>query len=459
MKNLSGLPLDDDIICRIFTFLGDLDTLKSAILTSKSFHNVYNSQSSFIRRAVVENFVGPALPQALQVVRCREPRHVDSETEDEDASETDERDSFSNEEIAQLVDNARMFRILEDVFSLRHKNRKFNKSQLTGVESLKFQRAMYRISLYCKKFPGTLTQNLDLGEEEIPATAKAQRIERKKFLSQLSTEELHRIHTVSRFLIEIIEWAQQCETGETEDLSDYLSVGPAVIYECYDEGSMQPLYDVLGCEDLPTDDLFEEEPLLAGFLSRPLRKLFAERNSKTLSDDSSHWDSILDEVQGQDDSCSRCEQVKGFDLWGRTTYKFLYQQTVDLEPGTGLVTLLKGQLSRNAVESRYFRGLVKKIPDAESIYEQVVEELLNSDYKQPEFDDWRADDSLCTDCLTKFLKENLHLWLLDKKIQAGDDVPKDDCWYGWNCRTQTHNADHARKLNHICEPTKGNVAT
>mmetsp|Transcript_10440 Transcript_10440/g.17073 ORF Transcript_10440/g.17073 Transcript_10440/m.17073 type:complete len:517 (+) Transcript_10440:42-1592(+) len=29
-----------------------------------------------------------------------------------------------------------------------------------------------------------------------------------------------------------------------------------------------------------------------------------------------------------------------------------------------------------------------------------------------------------------------------------------DCWYGKNCRTQRHNPDHAKRLNHICEQTK-----
>lgn len=28
------------------------------------------------------------------------------------------------------------------------------------------------------------------------------------------------------------------------------------------------------------------------------------------------------------------------------------------------------------------------------------------------------------------------------------------CWYGRGCRTQAHNPDHARKLNHICEQTR-----
>lgn len=130
--------------------------------------------------------------------------------------------------------------------------------------------------------------------------------------------------------------------------------------------------------------------------------------------------------------------------------------------------LLKGELSKNRLEKPYFERLIRSIPEEGSAYEYVVQDLLDSDYKTPEYEDWSSDDWLCTECLTKFLKDNLHLWLLDKKIQgeplivrpktvasshgldcsAGEDIPA-DCWYGWNCRTQTHNMEHAKKLNVI----------
>ena len=33
---------------------------------------------------------------------------------------------------------------------------------------------------------------------------------------------------------------------------------------------------------------------------------------------------------------------------------------------------------------------------------------------------------------------------------------RSDCWYGHDCRTQRHNVDHSRRLNHICENTRHN---
>ncbi|KAL0449911.1 UNVERIFIED_CONTAM: hypothetical protein Slati_1547500 [Sesamum latifolium] len=34
-------------------------------------------------------------------------------------------------------------------------------------------------------------------------------------------------------------------------------------------------------------------------------------------------------------------------------------------------------------------------------------------------------------------------------------VQREDCWYGYACRTQHHNEEHARKRNHVCRPTRG----
>lgn len=39
----------------------------------------------------------------------------------------------------------------------------------------------------------------------------------------------------------------------------------------------------------------------------------------------------------------------------------------------------------------------------------------------------------------------------------GDAVQREDCWYGYTCRTQHHSEDHARKRNHVCRPTRGSI--
>ncbi|KVI00489.1 hypothetical protein Ccrd_021263 [Cynara cardunculus var. scolymus] len=43
------------------------------------------------------------------------------------------------------------------------------------------------------------------------------------------------------------------------------------------------------------------------------------------------------------------------------------------------------------------------------------------------------------------------------QLLPGDALQREDCWYGYTCRTQHHNEDHARKRNHVCRPTRGSI--
>ncbi len=107
---------------------------------------------------------------------------------------------------------------------------------------------------------------------------------------------------------------------------------------------------------------------------------------------------------------------------------------------------LKGLLPQSITESAFLRAQLEPI-NQPSLYTDMVAELF--DVKRPEFDDWDKEDLLCTSCLTIFVGEHLHLWLLERKRASGRQVPE-DCWYGYNCRTQTHRREHAEKLNVSC---------
>jgi len=167
MRNLNGLPLDDDVIDRILQFLPSFSTLYSAILTSKSFYQVYKAHPRSIIRAVAYNVIGPALPQALRAIRYQEHESArdsqtkagvdDSETESdsddneaptkpsgakyagsetesdddqqhtktsqisrtEDDEETDEKTPITPDEARQLCEIAKIVDHFEDLFSLR----------------------------------------------------------------------------------------------------------------------------------------------------------------------------------------------------------------------------------------------------------------------------------------------------------------------------------------------------
>lgn len=128
--------------------------------------------------------------------------------------------------------------------------------------------------------------------------------------------------------------------------------------------------------------------------------------------------------------------------------------------------LLPGNLQYNQRQPSPAQTITAKIQNSH------FPALLNGIFakKSPEFDDWNKEDWICDACLNKFLRENLIYWLLEEQRQgmhysktspgctlcwhrltAGDPI-LEDCWYGYNCRTQTHRPQHAAKLN-VCKPS------
>lgn len=62
------------------------------------------------------------------------------------------------------------------------------------------------------------------------------------------------------------------------------------------------------------------------------------------------------------------------------------------------------------------------------------------------------DVNICKDCFAVFVDQTLLTWMQEFLV----DHPsiRENCWWGIDCRTQYHNPDHAKKLNHICERTR-----
>nr|VDD05999.1 unnamed protein product [Brassica oleracea] len=61
----------------------------------------------------------------------------------------------------------------------------------------------------------------------------------------------------------------------------------------------------------------------------------------------------------------------------------------------------------------------------------------------------------CYDKLVGFLLYWFRVTLIVDYFPA-DAAARENCWYGYACRTQHHNEEHARKRNHVCRPTRGN---
>ncbi|CAO2143451.1 unnamed protein product [Urochloa humidicola] len=65
---------------------------------------------------------------------------------------------------------------------------------------------------------------------------------------------------------------------------------------------------------------------------------------------------------------------------------------------------------------------------------------------------------ICNHCYSKFIDFLLYWYRVSmpRNLLPPDAVNRESCWYGFTCRTQHHRPDHAKKLNHVCRPTRGN---
>ncbi|KAK4264618.1 hypothetical protein QN277_025771 [Acacia crassicarpa] len=64
---------------------------------------------------------------------------------------------------------------------------------------------------------------------------------------------------------------------------------------------------------------------------------------------------------------------------------------------------------------------------------------------------------VCRECYEKLLSFLLY-WFrvsLPKHLMPAEAARREDCWYGYACRTQHHSEEHARKRNHVCRPSRG----
>ncbi|KAF8073538.1 hypothetical protein FPV67DRAFT_751678 [Lyophyllum atratum] len=449
MRGLNSLPLDDDIIERILTFLPNFPTLLATISSSRSFYNLFKNHPNSILRAVAYNLTGPALPQAIRVLRYSDLNN-DAETDSSEPppprawQESDPVSPITNEECQDLARNAEVVNALEDLFSWRHKDRTSRTSVLDSMESWRFRRAVYRAMLFSKAFP--LSDYEDMADEPAdPDELEELRLRRKNLLQELSDSELRALHSVSLFLKDVARWPAEAQLSSPDllDTGDVvLACGPAIILESYRTQSL--------C--LVGDLLFEMVPdVLEEYMSYPLDVLWEERKIKPPPDDLTHWKSILDVIHGEQDTCKQCNDagrnIQGFAIWNETSWDYLKGVSADLTV-YGLRNLSKGTMLQSRVDGI---ALVTRLIDRHFSYTQFLEEI--HEVRTPPYDSWNKQDWICAPCFEEIIRCHLHLWLLERKKADGVQIPE-DCWYGYNCKTQVHNLDHANRRNHLCEPTR-----
>ncbi|RDB14571.1 hypothetical protein Hypma_016314 [Hypsizygus marmoreus] len=435
MQLRNSLPLDDYIIGRLLTFLPSFSELSAMILASKSFYAVFEAHPNSVIRAVAYNAVGPALPQALRVLRSHPP---DDENSTQQWSEADPLSPITSHEICELIANAGVVEGLEDLISSRHKDRKYQTSQLNPTESFKFCRAVYRWMLFSTVFPLHI---LELYVEPIEEDVEEIRLARKVFLSQFSDCELLELYSVAFCMRDIAEWAAAADStnlfNSLSDIGDLAHAsGPAKLLGAYLSGCSYSLRDLLGDDSFED---YEESPLIQGYILWPLREILEHRNAKQIDENETHLLSILDNIHHQaKDPCTFCDNECGFDLWNETNWEYL-RGVIPLE---SLSRLLIGQLSSNVIESERFRILVS---NPTFTYTTFLRELHQERYHGQ---GWRRRDWLCKHCIVQLFRSYTWAWLLRQNKKKGIEIPE-DCVYGYACKAQD-NKIHAETFNHLC---------
>ncbi|KAJ7234354.1 hypothetical protein B0H12DRAFT_1327691 [Mycena haematopus] len=385
--------------------------------------------------------IGPALPQALRVVRYPyheydEPYTQYKETPNDNLSamaaacpEEPHPVIVPGDEQA-LLENFRMVAALEDIYSLRNKDNKSRTSVLTSEESWRFHRAMYRIMLYSELFPNHRYDNegiLDMDDEIVGKI----RTQRTTVLNEYPTDELRELSSAVKFLVNIF-----VSVGAPMMLANKaLSTGLSVALLAWRSRSYRML-----------NVFFEGEYnhlLFDGYFSLPLDNIYSERGitPPNAGDPASKW--ILDKVTSATDICSHCAAPHGIELYTEANWG---QLSIHLE------CFLKNYLRQNPTLFIPFFEVTCHLRDFHILGPFIGVLFAFKAHTTPEFDNWERTDSYCLPCLTKFLEEHLWIWFLAERVRCGW-VPPENCPYGWNCPTQAHER-HAERKNHLCVPIK-----
>ncbi|KAJ6608036.1 hypothetical protein B0H10DRAFT_2069371 [Mycena sp. CBHHK59/15] len=435
LYGLSSLPVDEDVVDRILTFCPTFGTLQSAMLTSKSFYNVFATWPKSITRSVAYNIVGLALPQAICVLLSVKPDEPVNEYSDLLQSPWPETTDISMSPIANekilLAKNAELVRCLEYIFSVRHKDRyrTSQTTQLSSMESWRFRRAVYRNLHYCDVFEESKYWPDHYGFHFDTDFIREMVAVRATMLQDYPTEELYELHAVVDFLRELVQWIHMNNLGIPHNYGDCrASIGPAHVLSAFEDRSIDAIYQHV------MFDNEEMSPILFNYYSAAFMAIWKCRDVKPPPSDTSR------QGLSPGQTCSG----HGLDLWCAAS-ESSYLPGVDGGYWTiSLNNCLPGHLPDNVNE---LLALTELLFDSSFTYADLISEIFA--IWTPEFHDWNEDDSYCSHHLKELISAHLYLWLYIKKVEGGWQPPE-NCWYGYECRTQTHRQAHRDSRNHLC---------
>lgn len=246
---------------------------------------------------------------------------------------------------------------------------------------------------------------------------------RRQFFDTIPTSELKEIRRLNTFLSHLTQWAANAYSI-TKIGGIYLPLLDTFL-NIY-RGNL-PQFGAEIC-DIPQG--------LNEFLFFGLDDVLSSRNACV----SMVEETILHQALTNIFECYQCHSkfLRKF-LWGPTDWECLRGY---VNPAC-MHSFLKGHLSRNIKEADAFCDVWRKHP-----YDLLISEVFYHTNTP-------CDPLLCMKCLCQFLGDNLHKWYIVWKRKHALPLQSTNCWYGYNCHTQTDNPLHAETLNHWCEPTCG----
>lgn len=459
---LAYMPFD--ILDSIFTSLLDFSSLRAAVLSCRKFYLAYAARTDSIMDAVLHNLVpsDAVLAVALRGVRVELERGDDNYAELEAAlgwytERNALEDPLSWPEALELEVRVRKCQWMEYLFTRECKDKLTGvESRLSCRESEALNKALHRLWLFSDVLRTESGRNL------WPT------YDRRKywFYNHLSNQDLYDLEVVRAWL-----------AGHLDDIDKQVDSHKLLIYtgvKRFRQVYMDDDYDYEYYEfDLV--DFEWEEDLAADWEERDLDWERGEEVTKL--DELGVPPDVIplpEPVEGVDNICKKCARARGLSLWNCHNWQFIRP----LRDVRRLKDHLIGELEWNSDECN---SMLKYIlfrenalsfthyrlpPPSQAPNPIRTPEILRALFALPGVvaarqlqqvmfkDDFLAitkEDWLCLRCIKEFLRQRLWIWWYNEKAMGR--VPgaqlKRNCRYGYECRTQRGNPEHAKKFNHL----------
>ncbi|KAI0343963.1 hypothetical protein BDW22DRAFT_1109899 [Trametopsis cervina] len=475
MLTFTDLPAD--IVDHILAAMPDFKSLAAMISVSKQYtYAVFREHKRAIISSVALNIVGPSsLPQALQLASIRARPRLGYGYDDSWAFASDALVSLPDTMYNNLSVNARPIKGLENFYSQMYKDRRSKESVLTADESLRFRRAMYRVWWL-------IIVTTILPEDPFARIGFYLSPEDRfhPMMAVLKPSDLREIMAVMSFTNEFMCGLVGVQPDTARDSQEYV-MSPLLAWSLYeDPRTLTDRYFNRG----NTPDIIAS-----------VRKTAEAQKANADDIVAAPASSLLDEIHGADDKCSRCDTVIGMGLYGPENWELLSWRIEQM-----LISSLPGNLARNMNETRAISLYIHQNWTTKLDWQVIPEEILST-VVVGEQELWDKDKWYCADCLTALLRPRFRRWWQSKrqermyfKRETGTTfvaslllflpylegtLQTEDCWYGYNCRTQLHSSQHASRLNvgfqsvsssrlallilileqHLCEPVRDDGRT